>query len=1130
MLDLERSAEAPEFIDNRNGNTLAEALARLLGGSMAGGLSESGTRPSEVAIAAAFFSPKGLADLAPHLDGLTRVRLLFGVEAPRDVELRRPNLGETPEHFESRMLREGVREAEAAARAARDRFPFTREGVSALHRLIRRLRGQNIEVRRYERAFMHAKAYIFVPPADSIDGKAGVIAGSSNLTGGGLSRNLELNLGRYDSPIVEQAKSWFEELWDEAEPVDLAQLFEDIFAPYTPWEIFLRILFQLYGNEVVELEKEDRGLPLTSFQTHGVARALRLLKKCGGALVADEVGLGKTFIAGEIIRVYRERRQRTLLICPAQLRDTTWKKFLHRFEFDRGVECVSYEQLANDIQLRDPQRPAASQVHLQSPLDDYQLIVVDEAHNYRNPNTPTRAAALRTLLFGKPRDVLLLTATPVNNSLWDLFYLIRFFARQDAFLAERGVLSVYERFQQAMREDPSNLSPELLYPIIDATCVKRTRQFVKKHYSGDRIKGADGRDHPIVFPQPKAITVRYNLDEPLPQLFDEIERALDPDGGPDALQFARYTVETFLVGEHDSDAEAQAAATIGLIRSGLLKRFESSAFAFVNTLDTLIHGHKVFLEALGRGHIVTTRFLREIAPQDETTLDELLKGSPDTLPARDYDTKRLRKAVEADLAKLMDLRAKAAKISPQRDPKLKVLVRELERIATQAKEEATDAIDEAQKRKVLLFSFFADTVEYVRKFLGEEVKRNPALAPYRGRVIAVTGDDDLEEISRQQAIYGFAPTSTEAPAGYDADRFDILVTTDVLAEGVNLQQCRNIVNLDVPWNPMRLVQRHGRIDRIGSLHPRVFLRTIFPAERLDQLLNLEQRILAKIAMAAASIGVASPVDGAAHGQQVFTETREEIERLLKEDPTLYERGGTASAAQTGEEYRQTLRKALAENRDRIVGMPWKAGSGMSKGKDRGVLFCAAVGDRTFLRFIPADEAWRLRGDDTAIISELGSCLRMIDCEPQTPRMVDSELEEDRIFDLWGAAQFHIWQSWMIETDPANLQPKLRPLNRKAAEFIRANPPAEVESLRITQALDVLESPWPRREEIMLREWFNDETRTGTEKAAYLIDRVLETGIEPFREPPTLAPIRMDEIELVCWMALTPSDLDPSAKI
>src|SRR5262249_39815181 len=159
--------------------------------------------------------------------------------------------------------------------------------------------------------------------------------------------------------------------------------------------------------------------------------------------------------------------------------------------------------------------------------------------------------------------------------------------------------------------------------------------------------------------------------------------------------FSRYTVESFLLGERDTDSEAQAAATIGLIRSSLLKRFESSAFAFRNTLDTLINGHKVFLEALGKGHVVTTRFLREVDAGDETALDDLLKSSTHTLPARDFDSKRLRTAVEADLDKLLELRAKAAKIAPERDPKLKILVRELERIATQAKEEATDAIDEA---------------------------------------------------------------------------------------------------------------------------------------------------------------------------------------------------------------------------------------------------------------------------------------------------------------------------------------------------------------------------------------------------------------------------------------------------
>jgi hypothetical protein len=1115
--------DVPEFIDNRNGNTLELALRRVLGANDSAFAENSTVRPAELAIAAAFFSPKGLADLAPQLEGIPRVRLLFGVEAPRDVEVQRPKVGESTEDFETRLIQQGLREADEAARAARDRFPFTRDGVQALRRLIAQLRGQNVEVRRYARAFLHAKAYIFVPPDGALGGRAGVIAGSSNLTGGGLSRNLELNLGRYDHPTVAQARQWFDALWDEAEPVDLAGFYEAIFAPYSPWEIFLRILYQLYGEEVEALEEEQqKGLPLARFQVHGVVRALRLIRACGGAIVADEVGLGKTFIAGDIIRIYHQRRQRALLICPAQLRDTTWKKFLQRWQFEVAVDCLSYEELANDKQLTDPDHPRLAREHLPRPVDEYQLVVVDEAHNYRNPDTPTRAAVLRRLLSGQKRDLLLLTATPVNNSLWDLFYLIRFFVRQDAFLADRGVFSIYERFRAAMHEDPSNLSPDVLYPIIDATCVKRTRQFIKKHYGGEIIKDQNGREQRIVFPQPRAITVRYALDPPLPELFDEIEKALDPDGGAEAMTFARYIVEKYRKEGADDEAEARTAATVGLIRSSLLKRFESSAAAFRHTLAKLIQGHEIFLQALERGYVVTTRFLEEL--DEDAAFEEVLKNSKQTLPASDFNAAALHEAVNRDLSILRHLQKSVERVRPEHDPKLRVLVAELEKIASQAHAEATDANDETQKRKVLVFSFFADTVEYIWEYLKSETERNPKLHAYRGRLAAVTGDDDLSDVKREDAILGFAPISMEAAS--PEDRFDLLITTDVLAEGVNLQQCRHIINFDVPWNPMRLVQRHGRIDRIGSPHSRVFLRTIFPAERLDQLLNLEQRILAKIAMAAASIGVASPVQGATQGQQVFTETREEIERLLREDSSLYERGGTVSAAQTGEEYRQTLRQALSTDRERIVNIPWKAGSGLAKGKERGVLFCAAVGNRTYLRFVRADSSWRPTRLDEPMIRELGTCLRLAECERHTPRIVPKELEDGEIFALWQAAQQDIWRAWMVETDPANLQPKLRPLNRRVADFIRNHMPDEIESDRIKQALDVLESPWPRREEMLLREWFEDESRSGAAKSAYLIEQILKTGLEPFREPPTLPPIRVDEIELICWLAITPEATEP----
>lgn len=1143
------STPFPSFVDNRNGNTLAQALGSLLGVASPEPEPSStpeSAPPSEARIATAYFSPAGFAQIADGLSAVPMVRLLLGADlAAQGLPPCRRKLGETTTVFDRRCVSECLARMTTELRRERDRLPFTYAGRGNLATLVAALRSGNIEVRRYEKAFLHAKAYILT---------GGVLAGSSNLTAAGLTANLELSLGRADDATVQQARRWFDDLWDEAEPYDLVDVFEELLLPRTPWEVFLRVLWQLYGDEIDKDAEDDDNLPLTSFQKHGVARALRLIDATGGAIVADEVGLGKTFIAGEILQLYSDRRQRVLLICPAALRDTTWKKFLTEYQI--FTESLSYEQLANDEQLLPPDAGRPGVQHLQRQLDEYQLVIVDEAHNYRNPDAPTRAATLRRLLFGRRRDLLLLTATPVNNSLWDLYHLVRFFLRQDAHLADRGILSIRARFEDAMREDPSNLSPDLLYPIIDATTVKRTRQFVRKHYGGDTIPGPDGLPRHIEFPAPRAVTVRYALDERLPGFFDRLEAALDPDSDG-TIAFARYTPGAYLLGGGDPEENARARAVVGLLRSGLLKRFESSAYAFRKTAQRMAAMHDSFLEALDVGYVVTTLFLRELSADDETEVEELLaraRDDPDDRLYSDaalYDVDELRRQVERDRDLLQELAVDAAKITLQQDPKLKALAGALAEIAGQAESEASHSGDERQKRKVLVFSSFADTVDWIRTYLADAVEERPDLEPYRGRIATATGSSRADAESRLQAVQGFAPVSMGAPAG-SADHFDLLVSTDVLAEGVNLQQCRHVVNFDMPWNPMRLVQRHGRIDRIGSPHRRVFLRTIFPVDRLDRLLKLEQRILAKLAMAAASVGVAAPIEGAAHGSQVFTETREEIEKLLREDASLFERGGTAGAAQTGEEYRQTLRKALQANRDHIVDMPWKTGSGMMKqGLRNGFFFCAVVGhgtklERTYLRFVAADADWK--PDAAAVQSEVGACLRLIECDEDTPTWFPA-IVQTRVYGFWDIARQHIWEHWMRETDPANLQPRLRPLNRRVAAFIRDNPPPGVPEERIRRALEVLESPWPRREEMMLRQWFDDadgrqgagdqrkgdgapsasgvsNNLRGVDLSRHLIDQVLDTGLEPLRPPPLLPVIDPSEVELICWLGIE-ADLNSS---
>ena len=196
----------------------------------------------------------------------------------------------------------------------------------------------------------------------------------------------------------------------------------------------------------------------------------------------------------------------------------------------------------------------------------------------------------------------------------------------------------------------------------------------------------------------------------------------------------------------------------------------------------------------------------------------------------------------------------ASAVTQENDPKLAELTEALAEIL-RGRKDAIGEEDGRNKRKFIIFSYFADTADWIEEHVRKIVDSQKRFAPYRGRIVSVAGQESRHGVSRENAVFGFVPESSDAPAGRDEDRFDILITTDVLAEGVNLQQCRNIINYDLPWNPMRLVQRHGRIDRIGSKHSDVYMWCFFPDKQLEELLNLEERIRRKLAQAAASIGV-----------------------------------------------------------------------------------------------------------------------------------------------------------------------------------------------------------------------------------------------------------------------------------
>ncbi len=1080
--------EKPEFVDNRE-LRLVDALRGHLDW-----LEKTYKEPVELSIATGYFNPQAFGMLADRLQKLKKIYLLLGAEPlpPPAIPLRMP---EDPrgEKFEAKLLREELQKNEQGLARDRDLTPFDPDGDRTLAELLEFLKSGKVEVRRYEKAFLHGKAFIFASDE-------GVISGSSNFTAAGLTSNLELNLGRYDPTPVGKVREWFDRLWSEAVPYDLAALYAARFEAYDPYLIFLRVLWERYGDELKEEADKSGRIQLTTFQTDGIIRARRICDRYNGVLIADGVGLGKTFLAGKLLQDAIEgRRQRALLIAPAALRDGTWERFADTHSL--YIECVSYEELADDIQL------GGTRSNLKQKANDYALVIVDEAQAFRNPQTK-RAHALRKLLAGHPpKTLVLLSATPVNNSLWDLYYLLSYFLKHDAALSDLGINSLRDKFADAVRQNPDDLSPDALFDVLDATTVRRTRNFVRRYYPNDRVRDSRGREIPIQFPTPHVQAIEYSLDEVLPGFFEDFERALAPEQGEPLLTLARYAPSQY---RRDAVPDPGEAALIGLLRSALLKRFESSVRAFATTAEKMASAHDAFLEGLNRGVILTSELIEEWEQTDnDEAFDDLIKTAR-PLKAEGYDVDKLRADVEHDRDLLRGFAQRAAEVKTENDPKLARLIEALIEIEQQARREGLNDQDVCNKRKVIIFSYFSDTVEWIVEHLKKVLETDRRLAAYRGRIVSVVGDQSQDGVTREKAVFGFAPESSEAPPGRDKDLYDILVTTDVLAEGVNLQQARNIINYDLPWNPMRLVQRHGRIDRIGSPHRDVYVRCFFPDKRLNDLLDLESRIRRKLKQAAASIGVEHEViPGAATGEQVFAETREEIEKLKKEDASILENAGEDPSAHSGEEYRQELRKGLERYGEKaITGLPWGAGSGFINGRASGHFFCAKVGNRVFLRFVPAE------GDE--IIRDTLGCLKLIACKEDTPRYAPDNIREGA-YAAWQRARRDIFEEWMFATDPANLQPRVRPAMKAAADHIRKYPPPGLTQQEIDQLIECIEAPWPARIERQIRECLDD--RKGVEASAAIAEKVKELGLEPFRPPRPLPLIEEDEVRLVCWLAV-----------
>lgn len=1164
----------PPFATNRpaTADQPAQTVAQAVNTLIHNGIVELAT-PAEILIATAYFNPEGFAEIKDKLRLAKRVRILLGAEP--QVDRGGAQQPSPDELFVAHQHHD------------RDRLGFTFAASQAAHDLVEWLRQTDaegrplVEVRRFRKGFLHGKAFI-AKHNTSIT----VLSGSSNFTRAGLTSNRELNT--VVGSQMEQGNAvinWYEEHWHESVPFDLAGFYAERWQAHQSWHVFLRMLWELYGNDP-DSDTIDSSLSLAGFQRDGVARALRLLETHNGVLICDEVGLGKTFIAGEIIhRATRRLRQQVLLIVPAALKDSTWVPFLTKYDLNFRVKVVTYHDIRDE-----------NNTDLLRTIEDYAVVIIDEAHNLRNSQTQ-QARGLKQLLEGQyRRQVVLLTATPVNNSLNDLHSLMSYFIRNDSHFAAQGILSLKEYFRLAQQIDPQALSPDHLFEVMDQVAVRRTRQFIKEHYRGEMIPGPDGKLAPIEFPEPQVHRINYRLhgaserllhamihaltDTPIQrnltreqvlnrlpltpaQLRQAVEQAIadgrDDDADvdepalnrlrrrgvdPTRLSMARYMPSIFAY--QPEQIEVNQITSTGLLQSALLKRLESSATALKRTLQRLVKSHETFLLALHQGVVLTGAALSEAGDYDfEEDIEAFLQDLDDdkrmgALNASLFDSALIKRYVEQDIQLLKLLMTLADEVIAQGEPKIGMLLALLEQNALAARQ-PHERISHSDRRKMIIFSTYADTAEMLHGAIAHAINTAPERSPlrdYAGRLAPVVsgnrGSKDLEVRSR--AVAEFAPR-TAGEIGPDGrvrsvDRYDILVTTDVLAEGVNLQQAGQIASVDLPWNPMKLVQRHGRIDRLFSQHTTIQLHCSFPDHNVDRLLNLEATLMRKIAYAVAALGSIKVLPGqVAQSEVVYQDTREQIEGLIagRNDLFVQQQGSGYS----GEAYRKRLEQELGTNktagnlavRTMVHALPHGSGSGFISSHTRrnGYVFCATIRGHTkpWFRFVETErDSWQVRTNqqhEPIIIDETLTALRVADPGASNTQPHISPAAQHQVFAAWAVAQRDIYEAWTKLTDIANFAPTVPLALRTACDIIMKHGRG-LEPGRQRELIKTFSANWDYRVVRQVRDIINADSPVDI-KVRELDDYVKETGLTPPEAPKPLPPIALDDVQVVCWMAV-----------
>ncbi len=751
--------------------------------------------------------------------------------------------------------------------------------------------------------FLHGKLY-HIEQANETEN---AIMGSSNFTVGGLGMskncNMELNLIVSDNRDVKDLKGWFNELWNaDKETVrdvkeEVLKYLDQLYANNAPELVYYKTLYHLFEKYLldqteIDLSNQKVGFydseiwnKLYNFQKDGVKGAINKLEKHGGCIIADSVGLGKTYEALAIIRYYEALNYRVLVLCPKKLgKNWTLYQTVHGniynpFQRDRFSYTVLYH---TDLGRTSGESRAGGTDLSAFNWGAYDLIVIDESHNLRgNPKerrredktviNRTKFLLENVIKAGKRSKVLMLSATPVNTTLKDLRNQIHYITegRDDALLESTGIGNISDILRTTQRQfvnwvehskgmrDKNDLYRKLdsgFFKLLDELTIARSRKHILKFYKEDGLQNFPTRLKPIpIYPEidsqgrfnsyDKVVEEieKYNLYlySPSNYVLDEYKELYREKDPAYQIKFAQKYREKFL---------------IGMMKMNFLKRLESSIHAFRLTLGRTAEKISSLMEKIAAfeagkddqdTEIDVDQQVNGIDIEEEDDYDtDMYVGEKLKYKLKHLDLDKWKQDLEKDKEQIETMLQTANKVKPEDDAKLAKLK---EVISHKLKNPINPG-----NRKILVFTAFADTANYLYQQLSGWIKQEHGID-----TALVTGSETSkytlsvkhgDPVDFEAMLTYFAPIAKGRDLNPNMPKHDIdlLIGTDCISEGQNLQDCDYVINYDIHWNPVRIIQRYGRIDRLNSPNEQIQLVNFWPIQDLDKYINLKHRVEARM--------------------------------------------------------------------------------------------------------------------------------------------------------------------------------------------------------------------------------------------------------------------------------------------